>query len=36
MVKVKVRLGEEHYFILSRYLISRMLTLCRVRKIDAI
>ena len=36
MVKIKVRLGENHYFILSRFLISRMLTLCRVRKVDAI
>ena len=36
MIKIKVRLGENHYFILSRFLISRMLTLCRVRKVDAI
>lgn len=35
MVKVKVRF-EEHFYIYSRYLIIRMLTLCRVRKLDAI
>jgi hypothetical protein len=35
LVKVKVRF-EEHYYIFSRFLIIRMLTLCRVRKLDAI
>ena len=34
LVKIKVRF-EEHFYILSRFLISRMLTLCRVRKLDA-
>lgn len=31
-VKVKVRLGEqlEHYYILSRFLVSRMLTVTRI------
>jgi hypothetical protein len=35
MIKIKVHLNE-HFYIFSRYLISRMLTLCRVRKLDAI
>lgn len=35
LIKIKVHL-DEHFYIFSRYLISRMLTLCRVRKLDAI
>lgn len=35
MVKIKVRL-DEHFYIFSRFLISRMLTLSRIKKLDAI
>lgn len=35
LVKIKVRL-DEHFYIFSRFLISRMLTLSRIKKIDAI
>lgn len=33
-VKIKVRLNE-HYYIFSRFLISRMLMLCRIPKLQA-
>lgn len=35
LVKIKVRL-DEHFYIFSRFMISRMLTLSRVKKLDAI
>lgn len=35
LVKIKVRL-DEHFYIFSRFMISRMLTLSRIKKLDAI
>jgi hypothetical protein len=34
-IKVRVTLGE-HFYVLSRFLVSRMLTLCKIHHLDAV